>query len=67
MIRWDQHLVDSLRLAGRRALLPHLLASVDVLVQAVNLHYMAHQWVFGHCQHSKKEMDECADDQRAAD
>ncbi len=42
----DQQLVAALGLAGRRALLPRLLASIDVVVQAVNSYYEGYRRVF---------------------
>ncbi len=66
-IRRDQQLVAALGPAGCRALLPRLLASLDALVQAVNAHYTAYQWVFGWCRRGKTEMAKRAADRRAAD
>ncbi len=53
--------------AGRRALLPRLLASLDALVQAVDAHYTAYRRVFGRRRRGKKETAEREADRRAAD
>jgi hypothetical protein len=66
-IRRDQRLVASLGPAGRRALLPRLLASIDALVQAVDSYYKSTRRVFGRRRHGKKEMPERAADRRHAD
>ncbi len=42
IIRRDQQLVAALSPASCRALLPHLLTSLDAHLQAVNVHYTAH-------------------------
>ncbi len=67
MIRRDQRVVEGLGAAGRRALLPRLLASIDALVQAVDAHYTAHRRVFGRYRRGKKETAEKAAERRAAD
>ncbi len=67
MIRRDQHLVEGLGAAGCCALLPCLLASIDVFMQAVDVYYTAHWHVFGRRRHGKKETAEKAVEQHAAD
>ncbi len=60
MIRRDQRLVEGLGAAGRRALLPRLLASIDAFVQAVDLHYTVHRRMLGSRRRGKKETAEKA-------
>jgi hypothetical protein len=66
-IRRDQRLVASVWPAGRRALLPRLLASIDALVQAVDSYYKLTRRVFGRWQHGMKETPERAADRRHTD
>jgi hypothetical protein len=54
-IQCDQQLVAALGLAGHRALLPCLLASVDALVQAVDSYYESYCRVFRQWWYGKKE------------
>ncbi len=65
-IRRDQQLVAALGPAGRRALLPRLLASIDKLVQAVDSYYESYRWVLGRQRRGKKETAERAADWRHA-
>jgi hypothetical protein len=55
-IRRDQQLVAALGPAGRRALLPRLLASIDALIQAVDSYHESYRRVFGRRRKGKKEM-----------
>jgi hypothetical protein len=66
-IRRDQCLVASLGSAGCRALLPQLLASIDTLVQAIDLYDELTCCVFGRQRHGKKETSKRAVDRRHAD
>jgi hypothetical protein len=50
----NQQLVAALGLARRRELLPHLLASIDALVEAVDSYYESYRRVFGRWRHSKE-------------
>jgi hypothetical protein len=54
--------VEGLGPARHPALLPRRIASIDALVQAVYVHYTAHQCVFVHPWHCKKEMAKRAAD-----
>jgi hypothetical protein len=56
----DQQLVAALRPAGRRALLPRLLASIDALIQAVDSYHESYRRVFGRRHKGKKETPERA-------
>ncbi len=66
MIRCNQRQVEGLGAAGRRARLPLLLASIDVLLQAVDAHYTAHRRVFGHRRRDKNDTEDKAAERRAA-
>jgi hypothetical protein len=66
-IQRDEQLVVALGLAGRCALLPHLFASIDALVQAVDSYYESYHRVFGRRRHSKEETPRKATDWRHAD
>ncbi len=66
MIRLNQRPVEGLRAAGCCALQPHLLESIDALVQVVNAHYAAYRRVLGRCQCCKKETAEKTAEQHDA-
>ncbi len=51
----DQQRVTALKSAGRCSLLLRLLASIYVLVQAVDSYYESYCQVFGQWRHGKKE------------
>ncbi len=67
VIRRDQRLVAALGTAGRRALLPRLLASIDALVQAIDSYYESNRRVFGRRRQGKNENAERAVERRHAD
>jgi hypothetical protein len=66
-IRRDQRLVAALGTAGRRALLPWLLASIDALVQAIDSYYESNRRVFGRRRHVRNETPERVADRRHTD
>ncbi len=66
-IRCNQQLVAALRPAGRRALLPCLLASIDTPVQMVDSYYESYCQVFGQWQRGKREKQVKAADWRHVD
>ncbi len=68
-VRGDARIVESLGREGRRALLPHLLASIDALIQSIDSYYRTNRKAIGRRRLSKKEKTDegIGEDRRHAD